>query len=78
MFHGADTGQLQDFAQRLGESSGRTSELLDEATTWRLSRSKPAGLEMERYLLIDDGDPATVWVATCPALDAVAGNGWRA
>lgn len=47
-------------------------------TTWRLSRSKPAGLELERYLLIDDGDPATVWVATCPALDAVAGNGWSA
>lgn len=47
-------------------------------TTWRLSRSKPAGLELERYLLIDDGDPATVWVATCPALDAVSGNGWSA
>lgn len=28
MFHGADTGQLQNVAQRLGESSGRTSELL--------------------------------------------------
>lgn len=37
MFHGADTGQLQDFAQRLGESSVRTSELLDEATTAVLS-----------------------------------------
>lgn len=47
-------------------------------TTWRLSRTKPAGADVERYVLIDDGDPATVWVATCPALDAVAGNGWSA
>ena len=47
MFHGADTGQLQDFAQRLGESSGRTSELLDEATTWRPGRGRPVAQRPE-------------------------------
>jgi hypothetical protein len=44
-------------------------------TTWRLSRSKPAGLELERYLLIDDGEPATVVVAICRTLDALGGDG---
>ncbi|GAA1484225.1 hypothetical protein [Brachybacterium fresconis] len=44
--------------------------------TWRLSRSKPAGLERERYLLIDDAEPATVIVGICPTLDAVAEDRW--
>jgi uncharacterized protein YukE len=48
MFHGADTGQLQDFAQRLAESSGRTSELLDEATTAVLS-APWEGADAERF-----------------------------
>lgn len=38
--------------------------------TWRLSRSKPAGIERERYLLIDDLEPATVVVGICRTLDA--------
>ena len=60
MFHGADTGQLQDFAQRLGESSGRTSELLDEATTWRPGRGRPEAQGVPLRHICRSGTPCAM------------------
>lgn len=44
--------------------------------TWRLSRSKVAGSPLERYVLIDDGDPAAVTIGISPTLDVWPGNRW--
>lgn len=79
MFHGADTGQLQDFAQRLGESSVRTSELLDEATTAVLSAAWE-GPDADRFRQEFFGSVTNGWRQLIDRLhlDAVVGNGWSA